>query len=384
MFDHLAMWTFPDAVRTENPRRMVDRLKEAHVDIIVAFSDSRSKDEARKNYEDRLQDIIQEAHRQEMKVHACFDEINANEAMPVYDLRQVRQDGSFGTVLCPANPEVRKYNLGALARTLTEFDYDGINLEDGYIYNSNTIYDPANQAGVDYRVIPVCYCNYCRKHAPIEKPEWARWKQERLTELIAEQAKLIRRLKPGIPFSVAARMPYSRAFYAPWQHENPYYDGGWEFCQSRDSFGADWAEWLRRGHIDFACPMSYFHSLRMVELETRECQALFPQAATNIWMGLVLSRSVEFCQTLESCQTSGQFPDGPEKGDPSLYNYAADMAALLEAQVQMGQRNCILFTYEQLLDEHISVLAQFGPSQTPAALLTCSHNVEDKRITIQL
>lgn len=26
MFEHLAMWTFPDAVRTENPRRMVDRL----------------------------------------------------------------------------------------------------------------------------------------------------------------------------------------------------------------------------------------------------------------------------------------------------------------------------------------------------------------------
>jgi hypothetical protein len=60
------------------------------------------------------------------------------------------------------------------------------------------------------------------------------------------------------------------------------------------------------------------------------------------------------------------------------------MAALLEAQVQMGQRNCILFNYEQLLDEHIPVLAQFGPRQTPADLLTCVHNVEDKRMAIQL
>ena len=266
-FDHLAMWTFPDAVRKEDPKRMIERLKAAHVDMIVMFSD-------------------------------------------------------------------------------------------GYIYNSNTIYDPANQAGVDYRVIPVCYCAYCRKHAPIEKPEWGRWKQEQLTDLVAEQAKLIRKLKPGAPFSVAARMPYARASYAEWKNEIPYYDG-WEYCQSRDAFGADWAEWMRRGHIDFACPMSYFNSPRLVELQTLECKSLFPQAATNIWMGLVLSRSVEFCQTLQACQTMGQFPDGPEKGDPALYNYAEDMEVLLNAQVEMGQRNCILVTYEQMLDEHIPVLAQF-------------------------
>lgn len=289
MFEHMAMWTFPVAVRTEDPKRMVDRLKAARVDIITAFSDSRAKGNARKDYEGRLHSIIEEAHREGMQVHACFDEINANEAMPVYDLRQVRQDGSSGAVLCPANPAVKEYILAALARTLTEFDYDGINLEDGYIYNPNTIYDPANQAGVDYRVIPVCYCSYCRQHAPIEKPEWARWKQERVTELIGEQSKLIRSLRPGIPFSVAARMPYAQAYYAPWKQEIPYY-GGWEFCQSRDAFSADWAEWLRRGYIDFACPMSYFNSLRLVELQTRECQSLFPRAASTIWMGLVLSR----------------------------------------------------------------------------------------------
>ena len=354
MFDQTAMWTFPDAVRDENPQRMVDRLRAAHVDIIVPFVDSRSDGDEREQYENRLHAIIEEAHRQGMHVHACFDDINAYPAMPVYDLRQVRQDGSLGTVLCPANPEVVQYNLGQLERVLTDFDYDGINLEDGYIFNHNTIYDPAHQAGADYQVIPVCYCAHCRQHAPLEQPEWAGWKQERLTDLISEQAKLIRRLKPGIPFSVAARMPYAQSFYAPYQQDVPYFDG-WEFCQSRDAFCADWAEWMRRGHIDFACPMSYFRSPRMVELQTRECHALFPAAATNIWMGLVLSRTVEFGQT------RGQFPEGPEQGDPSLYNDAKAVVTLLESQVRMGQRNCIFFSYEQLLDEHIPVLAQFGP-----------------------
>ncbi|MHB9134189.1 MAG: family 10 glycosylhydrolase [Armatimonadota bacterium] len=355
MFEHLAMWTFPHAVRTEEPERMIERLRAARVDIIVPFVDSRARGDEQTWYEDRLRAIIEQAHRHGMQVHACFDDINAYEAMPVYHLRQVRQDGTFATGLCPANPEAREYILGSLERVLTEFDYDGVNLEDGYVYHQNTIYDPAHQAGVEYRVIPVCYCDYCRQHAPIEQPEWNRWKQERLSELIGMQAELIRLLRPGIPFSVAARMPYAKAFYAPFQQEIPYY-GGWEFCQSRDGFGADWAEWLRRGYLDSAWPMSYFHSQRMIELQTQECRAMFPQGAQTIWMGLVLSRSVEFCASI------GQFPDGPEQGDPALFNDAPRMAELLADQVRLGQRNCVLFTYEQLLDEHIPILAQFRPS----------------------
>lgn len=359
MFEHIAMWTWPDAVRDEDPKRMVDRLKAAHVDIIIPYVSEKQnasvKDIPFEIYEEKLHEIIDEAHKQNMKVHGCFDEINAYESMPdsVYRLRQVFADGSMNGSLCPANPETIQYVLKKLKHVLTDFDYDGINLEDGYIFNSNTIYDPANQQGDEYKTIPVCYCDYCKKNAPIGKPEWAAWKQASLTNLVKEESKLVRQIKPDIPFSVAARMPYARSFYEPFKDEIPYYDG-WQFCQSRDAFSADWVEWLRQGYIDFVCPMSYFHSPRMVELQTRECHALFPQVATNnIWMGLVLSRTIEFCQTL------GQFPDGPEQGDSSVYNDAKAMTVLLDAQEKMGQRNCVLFSYEQLLDEHIPIIARY-------------------------
>ena len=42
--------------------------------------------------DDKVRGIIEASHQRGMKTHACFDEMNAYESMPVYDLRQVRED----------------------------------------------------------------------------------------------------------------------------------------------------------------------------------------------------------------------------------------------------------------------------------------------------
>jgi len=352
---HMAMWTWPDSIRNEDPERMAERLKEARVDTIVPYTcPQRDGAGDPATYFDRLHGITDQAHRLGLEVHACFDEVNAYGEMPVYDLQQVRQDGSKAGVLCPANPAVVDYVLGKLRWTLAEFDYDGINLEDSYIFNRNTIYDAAHNPGERFQSVPVCYCDWCREHAPIEKPEWALWKQERLTDLIAAQASLIRKMKPGMPFSVAARLPYDLQFYAPYESDIPYYEG-WEHCQSRAALGADWVAWLERGHIDFACPMSYYHSNRIVELQTEECRQLIPQANSQVWMGLGLGDcTAEYRQGASDDHAA----DGAK--DPALRNDANALDALLQDQVRMGQQNVIFFCYQYLLDEHLPVMARFA------------------------
>lgn len=354
MFEHMAMWTWPDAVWQQEPARLVDRLKAAHIDIMLPYVSRRSaikttyaeSDGTPQRYEERLHAIIAEARRQGLQVHAVFDEINAYPTMPAaaYACRQVRADGSVAETLCPANPGAVAYILGDLERILKDFDYDGIGLEDGYVFNNNTIYDAANVNPDSYRVVPVCHCAHCRTHAPIGKPEWGDWKRERMTDLIAAEAKLIRRLRPGIPFSAAARVPYARDFYTPYKDEIPYY-GGWGYCASRVNFCADWAEWLRRGLLDFACPMSYFHSSRLVELQTRECQALVPDAARKIWVGLGLDYIV------------AEYGEGATKGDKACLNKGPDIARLLDLLEALGQRNCVFFSQHFLLDEHLPVMA---------------------------
>lgn len=354
MLDHMAMWAWPGSIWKQEPKRLIDQLKAAHIDIMIPYISPRSaegtidgpKPHTAQHYEERLHAVITEAHKQGVQVQGCFDEINAYKTMPAaaYALRQVRKDGSMGETLCPANPAAVAYILGEMERVLTNFDYDGIGLEDGYVFNKNTIYDAANVNPDRFQVIPVCYCSYCRAHAPIEKPEWDDWKREQMTNLIAAESKLIRRKRPGIPFSVAARVPYNRAFYEPYQKEIPYYKG-WGYCQARADFAADWAEWRRRDLVDFVCPMSYFNSSRMVELQTRECQSLVADAANKVWVGLGLD------------YVTAEYGEGATKGKDEVRNDARAIGRLLDQVESLGQKNCVFFSQEFLLDSHIPVMA---------------------------
>jgi len=349
------MWTWPGAIRSESPQRLAARCRAARIDIIIPYISRRGgttwEGEIEvvdfPQYEDNLRAISAAARRQGLKVHGCFDELNIAPHMPaaVRELAQVRRDGSLASVLCPANPAVREYVLGELRRVLTEFDYDGINLEDGYIYNANTIYDPAHQIGTQFRSIPVCYCAWCKAHAPLEQPDWTAWRQAALTELIGQMAKLMRELKPGIPFSAAARMPYRREFYQPFQAEVTYFDG-WNYCQSRDAMMADWVKWFECGALDFVCPMTYFHDTRIVELQTQECRQLIP-AADKVWMGLALG------------EATAEYMFGATKHNPAYRADAGKLTEQLELLLRLGQKNCVFFSYGSLLDEHIPVLAHF-------------------------
>jgi len=352
MFEKYALWTWPGAIRSGDARRIVERSKAARFDILIPYI-SRRGGTARVDgkevidfpqYEDNLRALIAEAHRHGMQIHGCFDEMNISPHMPAAAraLAQVRQDGTLAGVLCPANPAARDYILGELRRVLTEFDYDGINLEDGYIYNPATIYDPAHQVGTEYRAIPVCYCDWCKAHAPIDQPDWTAWRQNALTELIVEMAKLVH---PSKPFSAAARMPYRRAFYETDRADVPYYDG-WHYCQSRDGMMADWAKWFACGALDFVCPMTYFHNTRIVELQTQECRQLIPEAG-KVWMGLALGDATAECMF------------GKPKNNPAYQSDAGKLAEQLALLLRLGQRNCVFFGYGHMLDEHIPVLAQF-------------------------
>lgn len=355
MFEHLGMWTWPDAINVGDPALMAERLDEAGIDINIPYLCARSGGAEKAAYETRLHAIIEEAHRKGQKVHGCFDELNAYEAMPSYDLRQAHKDGSLNNTLCPANPRVVDYVLGELERSLLNIDLDGISLEDGYVFHHSSVYDPAHLEDAGYRVEPVCYCDYCVKNAPIGKPEWGKWKQGRLSDLVGAQSKLVRQLKPGLPFSAAGRLPYRSAFYEPYQNDVPYY-GGWKLCQSRDGFSADWVEWLRRGYLDFACPMTYFHNDRIVELTIAECRHEVPRAAELAWIGLGLGEvNAEYVQGVPANE------DGAAKTyDPALLNDAAAIARQMQLQLGAGQRNCLFFSYAFLSDEHISAIASFG------------------------
>lgn len=357
MFKQMAMWIWPDAIEGESAEQIVARLKAAHIGVAIPYIGLRDTAAKRAAYEARIQALVEEAHRHGLQVIACFDEMGVYDTMPAAGCSQIRQDGAGDRrgLLCPANPGAREHILGDLDRVLRAFEFDGINLEDSYVYNPATIYDPAHSGGAAFNVIPVCYCAHCRAHAPIEQPGWHQWRIDRLTELVAAEAKLIQERRPGLPFSVAARMPYARDdFYAPYREEIPYY-GGWQVCQSRDGLAADWVDWLRRGLIQYACPMSYFNTPRLVELQTLECQFRIPKARENIWIGLGLDYI-----TAEYSQGCREYPEAGDTHKDAYRNDAAALKRLLELQARLGQQQVVFFSHAFLKEEHIPVIAAFG------------------------
>jgi uncharacterized lipoprotein YddW (UPF0748 family) len=342
-FRHMAIW-FNGLPAEQTPWQIVERLMAARIDNPFIAADHEGQPA-------KIQEMIEAAHRGGLTIHGDFDELRVRAHSPA-DLAQVLRDGTVKPVLCPANPAVVAHVLDRFAQVLTTFDYDGITLDDGYYFSRAGVRNPDAPAGSQFQFTPSCYCTYCRAHAPIETPEWDAWKREQVTALIGKQAELARRLKPGIRFSAAAHMPYQRAFYAAHQQEIPYYEG-WGISESYRGYLADWPEWVRRGHLDFALPMIYYHNQSLVRWQTDECRHLLPNAAETVWVGLGLGEvTAEYFQGLSDDPTENTY-------DSAMKNDATALEAQLREQLDMGQENVAFFCYSELYDEHLPVLARY-------------------------
>ncbi len=342
-FRHMAIW-FNGLPAQQSPQQIVERLRVAGIDNPFLAADH-AGDKA------KIAGIIEEAHRHGLTVHGDFDELRVRQHSPV-ELGQVLKDGTSKPVLCPANPASTDHVLARLANVLSAFDYDGITLDDGYYFARAGVFDPEAAAGEKFSIIPSCYCDYCQRHAPIETPAWDDWKREQITALIGKQAALARQLKPSIRFSAAVHMPYARANYTAHQAAIPYYEG-WGVSESRRGYLNDWPEWVRRGHLDFALPMIYYHTPSLVRWQTEECRQLLPNAGETVWVGLGLGGvTAEFYQGFSDSERVNA-------DDPAMKNDAAAIETQLQEQLRLGQKNVAFFCYSELYDEHLPVLARY-------------------------
>ena len=82
-----------------------------------------------------------------------------------------------------------------------------------------------------------------------------------------------------------------------------------------------------------------------MELQTRECQGLVSDAANKIWVGLGLD------------YITAEYNEGATKGKDDYRNDARAIGRLLDLVESLGQKNCVFFSQEFLLDSHIPVIA---------------------------
>ena len=183
---------------------------------------------------------------------------------------QVTSSGKTINWMCPSHPANRAFELSAIHELAARYPkLDGIHLD--YIR---------------YQASDTCYCGGCKvrftKATGIHPRQWPadvrsgpqaaayrEWRREQITGFVSDTRRDLKRLNP--------RMKLSASVY-------PLYPG------VRDSIGQDWGEWVRRGLVDFVCPMSYTANLGKYT-EWYRAQTAHPGVRGKLYPGIGVTTS---------------------------------------------------------------------------------------------
>jgi uncharacterized lipoprotein YddW (UPF0748 family) len=219
------------------------------------------------------------AHAAGLKLHAWKVCWSAEKAPPALQARwcsegrmQMSDAGRALNWLCPSDQRNRDLELSGVREVATRYAVDGIHLD--YIR---------------YPDSHACFCAGCRARferaagQPVrvwprdalaggaQSEAFARWRTRQITDFVRACRAVVRAANP--------RLELSAAVY-----------GTYPSCVR--SVGQEWAEWLRDGTLDFACPMNYTEDparfQRYLELQM---QAVGPGLAGRVLPGLGVTAS---------------------------------------------------------------------------------------------
>jgi uncharacterized lipoprotein YddW (UPF0748 family) len=197
--------------------------------------------------------MISRAHELGMEVHAWIFFLNQASVDNDLSLMQVMESGKVEYAACPANPETVSRNLEKIAPILEDYDLDGFNLEDCFVYH-RWPKDPL-----------ICFCEYCRSNAPEGFDQRMEWNRRHLTDMLERIVREARKHSSKLKISVAARVPYDA-------HAMP--------------MSADWKDWCDRGLLDYLAPMVYKKENDEVRRMAIEAMELAAPSKVPVYIGL--------------------------------------------------------------------------------------------------
>ncbi len=192
--------------------------------------------------EDHLARALKACHAHGVKLHvrmlglSClFSTAQTRAALAKEGRLMVDADGNTQRWLCPSNPTNRKQVVAVATEMVTRYPVDGFQL-DYFRYPGGNC----------------CTCAHCRKgfetllgrtakdwpkcvKSGAARDLFLQFRRRQLDSLLIDIRTAVKQARPGLPFSAAVFL-------------------NWE--GHRDTFGQDWAPWMRRGLVDFACSMT--------------------------------------------------------------------------------------------------------------------------------
>ena len=168
--------------------------------------------------------------------------------------------------LCPTQRENRLLLVRAVGELARKYDIAGVHLD-----------------MVRYESSAGCYCDRCRAaftrfigHTPANWPEctrepkqemknWEAFRCHQITQMAQELSKAARAARPRIKVSAAVYPSLDSA---------------------KKSVGQDWVEWLKKGIVDFVCPMDYRSSVALFQGDLARQRSEAGEYASKICPGI--------------------------------------------------------------------------------------------------
>ena len=240
---------------------------------------------------DPLTELITQAHRHNIKVHAWANvyllwssdnkpkskkhllnvhpEWTAKAYGEVIDAkknrRQFRLQGSEGVYLAPGNPGVQRYMLRVIGELLDNYMLDGLHLDyvrypgPEYGFNEGAINNFRNETGVD----PEIFIENGKEISEIMGPEsvkafrrqWTNYKLRSITSLVEGIRSLINLSGKDVLLTAAVKPSPISAIDKNYQN---------------------WVKWIREGSLDYAVPMNYNADITLFMSNVEEILRVVP------------------------------------------------------------------------------------------------------------
>ncbi|MEM0050163.1 MAG: family 10 glycosylhydrolase [Candidatus Bathyarchaeia archaeon] len=211
----------------------------------------------------------------------------------------------------PAKAEVRRHEAELILEVIKNYDVDGIQLD--YIRY------PEEAEG--------CFCDYCRKtfkelHGidprEVTRPDenmskWVQWRAWNITSFVEELRLEVKRENARVKLSAAVFKDYPRCLITVAQ---------------------DWPLWIKKGMIDFVCPMTYEYDSKVARYLAKNHRAAAGNEAI-IYEGL---------------------------GKKSSQSILTPREVLEQAEIfkEEGANGVAIFSYSSLNDEDLKNLDELG------------------------
>jgi len=269
----LYMYEFPDRSVARNFTLYISKIKSSGFNIVLPFvihagglADYRSKIVPAdtdylsnfKSGEDPLKIIVEESHRNGLKVWAWVVGFRTSRSVLLQhpDWGIVNEKGedqlSHGSFhpwgwyyLSPASEDARNYIKSYILELVQEYRVDGINIEDDFGFPPGLEADFSGNARNSFE----SFLGKRVQNWPQDvlaggslRGEWVNWRAQIVTDFLREIRNAVKQANPETVLS---------ADVSP--------DPEW----SKQAMGVDWSEWVRQGLIDAVCPMIYHRDNNM-------------------------------------------------------------------------------------------------------------------------